>query len=723
MKPTKFLLTLMVACFGAISVLAVPYASRHGMTAAEYQAEFNKWTQSPYNYRLLSVDGYEHGGQVRYAAVWAEQSGPNWITHPGLTKPQFDALNAGYAGNGFYPVFLSAFGVGNAVYYNAIWESSPGADVIPEVGLLYHDYVAMNALRLSQGYKLVQLWTCNAGANEYFAGIWRKGDPADYEIRVRQTGAEYQQEFGQLGAEGYQLVAISAAVVAGEPLYTSVWKQPGNSSAWYGYHGLTGMNYQGESWNAHYQGYRPVFASVFNPAGGERFNVIFQHNGGMNPAHLALINDAITDYMDTNDVPGLSLAISRDGQLVYAKGWGQADQAADEWVHPHHRFRIASVSKPITAAAVVKLADLCGLNLDATVFGPGALLGNSFGTPPYSVAEEAITLRQLLYHTAGWDTDGIWQVGTDDPDDAIDWQLDNASGEPVNTPGTAYDYMNIGYAVAGRVIEKRSGRSYEKFVQDELLAPSCVTEMEIGGRTLAERKPGEVVYYQSYQGSPYNLSPRRMDAHGGWIAKPIDLLLLLRRMDGNTNNAELLTADGLTEMLTPSGAPGGGGSYGLGLGIGGGGWGHNGAMPGTIADLSYRNDGLAFAVTCNVRPQGDEFVGVLKSIIMDLIDDLNAANAWPNYDLFPCNVPPGDSPQTMEVTRDIYVDWSCNSLLPDGQKNCNLLGGPFKTVNQGANEICAGDRLFIRAGVYDEAVTLDRYTTVRSYDGAATVGD
>ena len=108
---------------------------------------------------------------------------------------------------------------------------------------------------------------------------------------------------------------------------------------------------------------------------------------------------------------------------------------------------------------------------------------------------------------------------------------------------------------------------------------------------------------------------------------------------------------------------------------------------------------------------------------MGLIDTLNAANAWPAIDLFPCDVPPGGPPQTMEVTHDIYVDGSCASWLPNGTENCNLFGGPFPTVNQGVNALCAGDRLFIRAGVYDEVVTLDRYTTVRSYDGAATVGD
>jgi CubicO group peptidase (beta-lactamase class C family) len=710
----------------ALPAAAVPWVSRHDMTAAQFQTEFDKWTQAPYEYRLISVCGYDQGGQARYAAVWEERAGPDWIAQAGMTKAQFDALKAGYVAQGFIPTFLSAFGIGNTVYYNAIWEHSPGADVVTETGLPHHDYVAINAVRVSQGYELVQLWTCNAGGLDYYAGIWRKGDPASYAVRTRRTSSEYQQEFNNLGNQGYQLIAVSAAMVGGEPLYTGVWKTPGNGSASYAHHGLTKQNYQAQSWNWEYQGYRPVFASAFVTGSGPHFNAIFQHNGGMSPANLAIIDDAINGYMKSNGIPGLSLAISRDGELVYAKGFGLADQSANEWVHPFHRFRIASVSKPITGAAVLKLRDLCGVDLDARVFGPGALLGETFGTPPYSNRERNITLRQLLHHTTGWTNDGIWQVGTDDPDDAIDWQLDNAAGEPMFAPGTWYDYMNIGYCVAGRVIERRSGRTYEQFVKDELLAPSCVTEMEIGERTLALRKPNEVVYYQPNGGDPYGLSPRRMDAHGGWIAKPLDLLLLLRRIDSNVNQAELLQPDSLTAMRTPSLAPGDGGggtNYGLGLGIGGSGWGHNGAMNGTIADLTYRNDGLAFAVTCNTRPSTDQFAGVLKSTVMNIINTLDAANAWPSYDLFPCDVPPGDPPQTMEVTKDIYVDGSCTSPISNGQKDCGFLVGPYHTVNQGVNALCAGDRLWIRTGTYDEAVVLNRFTTVRSYDGSAVVGE
>jgi CubicO group peptidase (beta-lactamase class C family) len=628
----------------AAPVFAVPWVSRHGMTAAEYQTEFNTWTAAPYHYRLISVSGYEQGGQAHYAAIWEERSGPAWITHPGMTPSQFDSLRATYAGQDFHPVLISGFAVGGQAYYNAIWEYLPGAEIVPAVGLTSSALAAENRTRSSQGYTLVHLWTYNVGSLEYFAAIWRKGVTPDYQVRTQLSGAEYQQAFNDLGGQGFQLVCVRAAVIAGVARYAGVWKKPGDGVSWYSQHSLPAVNYQGESWNWEYQGYRPVFVSAFVKNGAPRFNAIWFNNGGMTPGNLKTINDAIATYMSDNNVPGLSLAISRQGQLVYAKGFGSADQAADESVHPNHRFRIASVSKPITAAAVLKLRDHCGLNLDDTVFGPNGLLGNSFGTPPYSAREQAITVRHLLYHTSGWTTDGIWQVSGSDPDDAIDWQLNNASGEPTSFPGTSYTYMNIGFCTAGRVIERASGKSYEQFVKDELLRPSCVTDMEIGGATLLERKPGEAVYYG---GNPYGLNPSRMDAHGGWIARPIDLLLLLRRIDGNSANAELLENASLTAMLTPSMAPGpngGGTNYGLGMVVNSTWWGHNGAMDGTIAFMVYRNDGIGFAFTCNTRPPNDQFAGGLRSVVNGIINTLNAANAWPAYDLFPCNVPPGGEP-------------------------------------------------------------------------------
>jgi len=509
---------------------------------------------------------------------------------------------------------------------------------------------------------------------------------------------------------------VSAALVSGTVLYTSVWQTPGDGNAWYGQHDLSKMNYQGQTWNWYYQGYRPVLASVFNPGSGSRFNAMFVRNGGMTPGQLQVVNNAISTYMQTNAIPGLSLAISRNGELVYAKGFGQADQGANEWVHPNHRFRIASVSKTLTAAAAVKLMDCCGLDLDQPVFGNGGILGNSFGTPPYSTRELAITTRHLLTHTTGWTADGVWQVGGSDPDAVVDWELDNH--EPASTPGTVYQYMNADFVTAGRVIERRSGLTYERFVQQELLEPSCVTDMEIGGATLAERKPNEVVYYG---GSPYALNPSRMDANGGWIARPIDLLLFMRRIDGDSTMADLLQPDGFTAMQTGS-MPNPG--YGLGTLLNGTWWGHNGCMDGTISFLVQRNDGLAYAVVCNTRPAADSCCWVLRGVVDGIVTALEGANAWPDYDLFPCTIPSGPAPSGLTVPRTFYVDQTSNCLIKNGRyQACNsILGGPFTLVNQAVGVICSGDSVFIHGGSYNESVFINRGVTLRSYSGSAVIG-
>jgi len=184
-----------------LSVQAVGWVSRHDMTAAQYQAEFDTWTAAPYNYRLMSVCGYEDAGQARYAAIWEQHPGPAWITHPGMSKAQFDSLNAGYAGQGYHAVFISGFGVGGTAYYNAIWESAPGADVVTVAGLSYAGFLNENLNRTAQGYKLVYLWAFNAGATELYAGIWRKGVTGTYTYRARRTSAQYQQDFNDLSGQ------------------------------------------------------------------------------------------------------------------------------------------------------------------------------------------------------------------------------------------------------------------------------------------------------------------------------------------------------------------------------------------------------------------------------------------------------------------------------------------------------------------------------------------
>ena len=128
------------------------------MTAGEFQAEFNEWTGEPYNYRLVSVCGYEVGGQERFAAVWEDRPGPDWISHASITEPQFAALRATYAADDLHPVNISGYGVGGQDLYNVIWEHAPGADIVSEVGMSYVDFLAELVNWELQGYEPVHHW-------------------------------------------------------------------------------------------------------------------------------------------------------------------------------------------------------------------------------------------------------------------------------------------------------------------------------------------------------------------------------------------------------------------------------------------------------------------------------------------------------------------------------------------------------------------------------------
>lgn len=125
------------------------------------------------------------------------------------------------------------------------------------------------------------------------------------------------------------------------------------------------------------------------------------------PKELSGMEGVATAFMNAHAVPGLSVAVVRHGTMLYKRGFGFADRDTNEKVTPDHLFRIASVSKPITSATLFSLMEEKRLTLEDTVFGPGGILGDDFGGPPYKKWVTEIRIKHLLTHTCGgWQNDG-----------------------------------------------------------------------------------------------------------------------------------------------------------------------------------------------------------------------------------------------------------------------------------------------------------------------------
>jgi CubicO group peptidase (beta-lactamase class C family) len=316
----------------------------------------------------------------------------------------------------------------------------------------------------------------------------------------------------------------------------------------------------------------------------------------------AAIEDLCRKFITEFSVPGLSVAFAHRGKLVFQAAYGFADEANQEKLTPEHTFRIASVSKPLTSVTIFGLIEKGKLKLSDKVFGPDGLLATkSLKDLPPRVSE--VTVHHLLTHTSGgWGNDRndpMFQHGELGHAKLIARTLHD---QPLqNDPGTSYAYSNFGYCVLGRIIEKLTGEPYEKYVQQAVLEPCDIHTMKIAGNTLAERARGEVVYYGRNGENPYDMNVRRMDAHGGWIARPEDLVKFLTHADGLAETPDLLKDATLKKMFQGTKANAG---YASGWAVNAvpNHW-HSGSLPGTATIAVTTASGMCWAGFTNARSQ------------------------------------------------------------------------------------------------------------------------
>jgi CubicO group peptidase (beta-lactamase class C family) len=238
------------------------------------------------------------------------------------------------------------------------------------------------------------------------------------------------------------------------------------------------------------------------------------------------------------------------------------------------------------------------------VFGRGSILGDEFAAPEESQVDR-VTVEHLLTHTAGgWSNDGndpMFREPRLDHRALIAWTLRN---RPLSSqPGTRFAYSNFGYCVLGRVIEKVAGRPYASYVRDALLRPAGIADMEIAGNTLAERLPLEVRYYGQNGENPYGMNVRRMDAHGGWLARPAALAAFASHVDGFSRRS-LLRPGSIRAMTRASTAHSG---YARGWSVNRyNNWWHNGSLPGTTTIMVRTHSRFCWAALANTRrPDSD----------------------------------------------------------------------------------------------------------------------
>jgi len=182
------------------------------------------------------------------------------------------------------------------------------------------------------------------------------------------------------------------------------------------------------------------------------------------------IDNVVGDALANTDVPSVSVAVVKDGQVVYLKAYGEARLDPRLEAKSEMRYSIGSISKQFTAAAILLLAEQGKLSLDDKV---GKFL------PRLTRANE-VTIRQLLSHTSGYQD--YWPQDYVMPEmlQAVTPQqiLDTWAGKPLDfDPGTKWQYSNTNFVIAGLIVEKASGMPLLEFLQKKIFTPLAMNSV------------------------------------------------------------------------------------------------------------------------------------------------------------------------------------------------------------------------------------------------------
>jgi Bacterial tandem repeat domain 1 len=184
-----------------------PWEARDGLSSAQYQAEFDKLVGQ--GFRLVWVNGYTAGGQDRYAAIWEKSGGVEWVARHGLTAAQYQAEFDKHVADGFRLLVVSGYAVGNEARYAAIWAKTGGAPWVARHGLTAAQYQAEFDKHVGEGFHLTLVNGYRVGNQTLYAAIWDKSPSPAWVARHGMTSDGYQQEFNTFTGQGYRLIDVS----------------------------------------------------------------------------------------------------------------------------------------------------------------------------------------------------------------------------------------------------------------------------------------------------------------------------------------------------------------------------------------------------------------------------------------------------------------------------------------------------------------------------------
>lgn len=517
----------------------------HNVDAATHQANVTRLSAE--GYHPISLCVYGDPSSPLYAAVWAQESWPQWIAVHGQTKSQYQAWVSGTVQHGGYSLRLvTATGSAANVVFAAVAEKT-GAGWQAQHDLTDATLQSFLTSQRKAGAIPTAIAPYGGPSSRLYAAVCQSNDPAvqwDYPGSPLAAG-DWQNHFN-----GYARVPSRPSVlsITSDGLYVGVF-QNDSVGPEIVRHGMTAAGYQNVFNEMSSQGFFPVCVAAGGTGAATRFAAAFAKQTAPQPRRwsatgtpvslLSGIDSLVQDFMRTYGVRAGQVAVVHNGALLYSRGftWRESGYRVTQ---PTSLMRIASCSKAFTSAAINALVATGRVHVTDAVF---PLLGI---TTPAVVGQtpdpniNKVTVQNLLDHLGGWNDGGssglvyvktgpgaYTQIPSSGFDPAFQARVISQAlglpgppskrdvagymyGQPLQfVPGTTVysrqpngtyvvsgtgAYSNFGYMLLGMVVEAASGLPFVDYLRSSVLAPLGLSDVAVSRMLAGPAWPNEVGY-------------------------------------------------------------------------------------------------------------------------------------------------------------------------------------------------------------------------------------
>lgn len=286
------------------------WVARHGLNGSQYQTAFDQYVAQ--GYRLRCVSGYSVAGVTRYAAIWDKQSGPAWAARHGLSAAQYQQAFDQLSAQGYRLKMVSGYSVGSSPRFAALWDKSSGPAWTARHGLSGAQYQQTFDQLGAQGYRLRWVSVYAEGGQARYAALWDKSSGAATVARHGLEEAAFRSAAQSYAAQGYDLVCGNAVTLGGKDHYAALWEKKAVQSVMH--HGMTGATYQIKFDDLVAQGWRPSFVAGY---------------AGEDPVDVSLRFPIQQQQQSQWCWAGVSASVSR--YYVPSSTWTQCRIANQQW--------------------------------------------------------------------------------------------------------------------------------------------------------------------------------------------------------------------------------------------------------------------------------------------------------------------------------------------------------------------------------------------------------